>query len=562
MRLRTQFLLAACLVLVLLEVVILVFVIPKWQAELEEGARQRGRAVVRMLAHNCAEPAMVGNYSELQRVVDDLARDPGVVFVAVLDRKGRVRVSSRDPEGHPFFELDAPPPDPAGILTPDAVEVQNARTSMGGFAVLDFAAPLAVYKRSWGLARLGLSLEPIERATRAVTTRMLALGLAGLIVAVILVALLAMSITRPLARLAGAARRLSDRHLEARVDVSGARELVQLGAAFNKMAESIQQHVSEIQQKSSELEAGYRVLAWLSTTIDREALMEGVLEVIVEVLFAERCELMALDPRRDVIDHFSHGPGGFAFWSMKAEDLGVEQLDRVADLAGLARDHLQPGERDLFVPLAVEDLNMGGMMVRPAAGREFGERERQLAEGISNHLLVALENARLYDLAIRDGLTGLTIRRYFTARLKEELDRARRYLRPLCLLMIDIDHFKRVNDTRGHPTGDHVLREMAQRLKDALRSTDLLSRYGGEEMVILLPDQSPQQGLLVAEKLRQAVADRPFGPEGGEPLTVTISIGVTAFPDHAQQAEELIDQADKAMYAAKQGGRNRVCMAE
>jgi diguanylate cyclase (GGDEF)-like protein len=561
MRLRTQFFLVSAFVLVAVVVVILAAVIPRWQEELTQGARQRGRAVVGMLARVCAEPAMVGNYSELQRAVDDLARESGVVYVAVIDRRGRVVVSSASSAGRPFFALEEPPADPAGILSGDLSAVVDAVTSVSGREVMDFAAPLSVYRRSWGLARLGLSLEPIRRAAAAVRHRMIWLGLAGLLLGAVLVALLSAGVTRPLGRMAAATRSLGAKRLDARVGLTGSQELVQLGTAFNQMADSLQQHIKEIEEKSSELEAGYRILTRLSTTIDREALMRGVLEVISEVLTSRRCELMALDARRRRMDRFTFEDKGYRSTSLSPQELGMERFEDAPALDEAAKKLLHPGPDDLFIGLFIDEVAIGGLLLSPVEGHRFSESERKLAGGISNHLMVALENARLYELAIRDGLTGLTIRRYFLARLQEELDRAHRYRQPFCLLMIDIDHFKRVNDSRGHPAGDQVLRAIASRLKNELRSTDLLSRYGGEELVVLLPNQDRQQGYRVAEKLRQAAARRPFQAGAGDPLTLTVSVGVSGYPNDGDEVELLISRADQALYAAKQAGRNLVRLA-
>ncbi|MBN2498643.1 MAG: diguanylate cyclase [Deltaproteobacteria bacterium] len=558
MRMRTQFALAASLVLVVTLGVILGAIVPRWQTELEQGARQRGRAVIGLLAHVCAEPAMVGNYSELQRLVDVLGDEPGVVYVAVLDRRGRVQVSSAGDGGRAFFEIDALPVDPAGICEAGQARLVDARTRLRGVPVLDFVAPLRGHKRSWGAARLGLSLAPIEAATAAVAHRTGLLGLAGLAVAVCLVFLLIAGITRPLARLVQAADSISAGRLEVRVGIRGTRELFKLGQAFDSMAASIERQIREIEEKSSELEAGYRVLARLGSTIDREALMEGVLEVITDVLGARACELAALDARRGVVDRFAHGQAGYASAPLEP---GTQAPPAGEDLIAHLKRIMQPGPGDLFIPLQVEGRGLGGMLARAAPGRAFSERQRKLAEAISHHILVALENARLYELAIRDGLTGLTIRRYFLARLEDELARAKRYGQPICLLMIDIDHFKRVNDSWGHPAGDRVLQSMAARLRGALRSSDLLSRYGGEEMVALLPEQGREQGRLVAEKLRAVVADEPFDLGEGNLQTVTISLGVAAFPADASGGPDLVARADQALYAAKQAGRNRVELA-
>ena len=562
MRLRSQFILMALLVVAALEGVLLVYTIPGWQAELNQGARARGRAVTRMLAHVCAEPAMVGNYSELQRIIDDLTADPELVFAAVLDRQGRVAVSSKVLDDRPYFPLEKVPPDPAGLLDRDAEGVVEAQTELYGKSVLDFAAPLRVYKRSWGTARLGLSTASMEKAASDVTRNVIWLGSAGLLVAMLLIVLLTTTITRPLGRLAKIAVRLSKRELTARADPSGAREMRQLGQAFNLMAQNIQEHIQDIQQKSSELEAGYRVLARLGTTMDRQALMEGVLTVIADVLTASHCELIALDPRQGLLDRFAWGPEGFAISNLAPAAFNKESFSEVSDLAALAKQHLDPEDSDLFVSLGVEEHTFGGLLARPAGAHKFSSGERKLAEGVSKHLLVALENARLYELAITDGLTGLTIRRYFMARLQEELDRSRRYGHPFSLLMLDIDHFKAVNDTHGHPAGDHVLRALARRLTDVLRSTDLCSRYGGEEMVVLLPGQSPELGQMVAEKICQEVANRPFSAGETKDLVVTLSAGVASYPDHGLTPDALIEMADRAMYAAKEAGRNCVRLAQ
>jgi diguanylate cyclase (GGDEF)-like protein len=270
---------------------------------------------------------------------------------------------------------------------------------------------------------------------------------------------------------------------------------------------------------------------------------------------------MALDARRRQMDRFTFENQNYSSTALSPADLGFERFEDATTLEETARRMLSPGSDDLFIGLLIDEVAIGGLLLSPVEGHQFTESERKLAKGISNHLMVALENARLYELAIRDGLTGLTVRRYFLARLQEELDRAHRYRQPFCLLMIDIDHFKKVNDTRGHPAGDQVLRSISARLKNELRSTDLLSRYGGEELVVLLPNQDRQQGFRVAEKLRQAAARRPYTAGEGEPLTLTVSVGVSGYPHDGDEVELLIAKADEALYAAKQSGRNLVRLA-
>jgi diguanylate cyclase (GGDEF)-like protein len=156
---------------------------------------------------------------------------------------------------------------------------------------------------------------------------------------------------------------------------------------------------------------------------------------------------------------------------------------------------------------------------------------------------------------------GIFNRRCFERRLEEEFARARRYGFPLSLLMIDIDHFKKVNDDHGHPAGDLVLRRIGTILKGAVRGVDVPARYGGEEMAILLPHTHDRDAAILADRIRRAIEDHSFPVDAlggsGIPLRCTVSIGVAAMSRECGKAGELVQMADTAMYQAKQEGRNR-----
>jgi diguanylate cyclase (GGDEF)-like protein len=173
----------------------------------------------------------------------------------------------------------------------------------------------------------------------------------------------------------------------------------------------------------------------------------------------------------------------------------------------------------------------------------------------------ALVRTRLYEQAERfattDGLTGLVNRRVFGAHLAARLREAQRYRRQLSLLLLDVDHFKKVNDTHGHPAGDTVLRGVAMLAAAQARETDLVARYGGEEMALILPETDLGGARAIAERLRAAVATAEHATDQG-PLRVTVSIGVATWPGSGQTADELLAAADRALYRAKQSGRNRV----
>lgn len=170
------------------------------------------------------------------------------------------------------------------------------------------------------------------------------------------------------------------------------------------------------------------------------------------------------------------------------------------------------------------------------------------------------DNARLEQLAQTDPLTQLLNRRALAEKITAEMERALRYDASLALLMIDLDHFKLVNDTHGHLIGDDVLRDMASLLRDLVRENDLVARYGGEEFVILLPETDDVGADGFAERVRSAVRDKPFASRAGEPaITLTASIGVATFPAaRIESVDALFARADAALYRAKADGRNRV----
>ena len=204
------------------------------------------------------------------------------------------------------------------------------------------------------------------------------------------------------------------------------------------------------------------------------------------------------------------------------------------------------------------DLGVNDFISRPVERNELAARVRtqirrhryamELRESVNNTLA----------LAVTDELTGLYNRRYFERHLGVMLGKAQAQERDMALMILDIDFFKAVNDTHGHDAGDAVLREFAGRLKRNIRGVDLACRFGGEEFVVLMPDTDPEQAEAVAERVRQAMAERPFEIGLARPLSITISIGVALNESLADTPESLLKRADVALYRAKRGGRNRV----
>jgi diguanylate cyclase (GGDEF)-like protein len=216
----------------------------------------------------------------------------------------------------------------------------------------------------------------------------------------------------------------------------------------------------------------------------------------------------------------------------------------------------------MCIPLISFGQTLGVLALDSAQVNSFQLTDAQPLESVADICATAIQNAyyveRVRQLAYIDGLTGIFNRRYFEMKIAEEMERARRYGTSLAVIMLDIDHFKRLNDEFGHLLGDEVLRQVSSVFSQQLRKVDVVCRYGGEEFAVLLPQTSAEQAFSVAEKLRREVAGYRFA---GVPRAVTISAGAAAHPIHGVTRDEVVKAADAALYTAKQQGRNCVRMA-
>ena len=183
-----------------------------------------------------------------------------------------------------------------------------------------------------------------------------------------------------------------------------------------------------------------------------------------------------------------------------------------------------------------------------------------MLEVIAIQAAQAVLRAQLFEqmerMATTDGLTGLLNHRTFQSRLDEAIAAARRYGRKCSFILTDIDHFKSVNDTYGHPTGDLVLKGVSRILREQARDTDIVARYGGEEFAIIMPETDTRGAVVIAERIREAVKAEVFQTEQG-PLKITMSLGIATFPEHATEKQPLIDLSDQCLYFAKRHGRNQ-----
>jgi GGDEF domain-containing protein len=349
----------------------------------------------------------------------------------------------------------------------------------------------------------------------------------------------------------------------------------------------------------------------IASRLDRGELLRDVARLATEALLVDGAHVYEWDEARAGFElRATAGEGSTGQNEVEAAITGALRngqlvLRRLEDAAlsphEAARMAAAGEEAVVWVPFTMEDETLGAMrLVSRSRQGQFGDGELSFARALGEQAAIALNNALLYgqieDQATKDGLTGLANHRHFYDRLAEELDRAQRLSRPLALLMVDIDDFKKLNDTYGHPAGDEVLRQIGRLLREELRDDgDLAARYGGEEFCVILPNAegvrqpgatqhreggaadrpgdksreatTPRQGggqggaVRLAVRLRRRIAAHafPIGP-GGAPVRATVSIGIASFPASAASMEALVGRADKALYVAKRAGKDRVAV--
>jgi diguanylate cyclase (GGDEF)-like protein len=372
-------------------------------------------------------------------------------------------------------------------------------------------------------------LAPQHEIDRAVSSAELSLAgalLASLLLIGVVAYIIGRSIVRGLGRLASAADDIAAGRAGVRVPVGGGDEFAQLGRAFNSMAGQLEHRLDELTVERNRLREVTTIFGdALRATHDAEQLKQVVVDAAVEATAANGGVLIG--PRGD------RGEAG-------RTDVGDDRIELLLD-AG--------------------DENFGTLVLNADA---FSDEQRELAASLVTPAVVALENARLHRIVERqamvDGLTGLANRRHADEQLAAELRRAERFSAPLAIVLADLDNFKRVNDRHGHPVGDTVLREFARTLHDSVRDIDLAGRWGGEEFVLILPGTDAQGAAHLAERVREAILQRPVLAPDGSRIAVSASFGVAAYPDLGSAAE-LILAADGALYAAKRTGKDRVVTA-
>jgi diguanylate cyclase (GGDEF)-like protein len=319
------------------------------------------------------------------------------------------------------------------------------------------------------------------------------------------------------------------------------------------------------------LEAINTIARQTTAVTDKRRLLDKIPPQIMECFRADEVSILLLESGK-LIPRAYHGTLTPLF------PLG-EPLDRVSPICqhaigtntpvlvedvSRAPDYLPMFDEtrsQLVLPLISFGLKVGVLTLESAVSHGINSEDAKPLESVADIYAAAIRSADHFEsvkqLAYRDGLTGVFNRRFFESRMVEEIERAERHNNPLSVLMVDIDGFKKLNDEFGHLLGDEVLKQVSHMFLSQTRKSDMVCRYGGDELAVLLPQTMSSNALIVAEKLRRVVAECEFP---GVARPVTLSIGIAQYPLHGETRDELIKSADNALYAAKQAGRNRCAL--
>ena len=498
------------------------------------------------------------------RLASSEERDIGWLTVAVARAQPfarrvsdglQVRAVVLGPEGVLASTLDAdvagvPMPDRGGVeLDGEAYRVTTAHTP--AFDGGELAVKLLLPETNEAAVATALVVVPV---------------LAGFLA---LAAAFALIVSRALQAevdpLLGAARRLGAGDLSARVPTAGSGEFATLGTAFNTMADQLEARLEELERERGRLQdAIRRVGESFARGLDRQGVLEIVVQTAVEGIGAEGGRATMRDQPDAALAEVARAghPEGHARVLQAAEAA-------VLDAGAVSEVHLDGGNA-LAAPLgaAADGRGLTGMVSVARGDRPFTAGERELFSYLASQAGLSVENVDLHEMvqrqAVTDELTGLFNHRRFQEVIAAEVERARRFGHELGLVMLDIDNFKRVNDTYGHMQGDLVLREVSHVLRQSAREVDEPARYGGEEMAVALPQTDLEGAFHFAERVRLRIEalELPL-LEGGGVLRVTASCGAASLATApGADKESLVAAADAALYRAKRSGKNRTVRAE
>jgi diguanylate cyclase (GGDEF)-like protein len=396
--------------------------------------------------------------------------------------------------------------------------------------------------------------------------------LVGALAALALVAVISGRLTGRLVELTRIAERLGSGELGARSGIEGDDEVGRLAGAMDAMAGELQTRLIEVERSRDALADTFeRFGEALGRTHDLDGLLRTIAEAALRGADAVISTALLGDGQGLEQRVCATDPGTSEPLVIEDAARNLTRLARaaVADAGAVRDDGLAGLGPAVALPMIREGRVVGALTVARAPGAAgFDDTALAAVGSLAAHAGTAVGNVVAHEetrrLSVTDPLTGVGNMRQLSTTLSREVERASRFGHQLSVLMLDLDHFKQVNDNHGHAFGDVVLREFARRLSDCVREVDMVARYGGEEFAVVLPETDADGASRVAERVLQSARAQPFGGHAdreGQPQNLTVSIGVASFPAHGRGAAELIRSADGALYAAKRTGRDRWCVA-
>ncbi|HBR22384.1 MAG TPA: hypothetical protein DD713_07470 [Nitrospiraceae bacterium] len=370
---------------------------------------------------------------------------------------------------------------------------------------------------------------------------------------------------------------ISEGNFNSKIDIKTGDKLEDLADNFNRMASVLQIREAALKDVSEKEQYVIRALAMLAemmgfitSEVKFESILQTFLEMTRSLLKAEHSGIFMFEGAEKELKLFKttikgeNAPSLDCAKAMLMGPLGktikTSSILRINELTAEFPPEHPVVKNFIALPLSSSNNKMSALLITMNKNSGFSPDDE---DTLFNFAFQTFQSLVLHEeiarLAVTDGLTGLYNHRAFQEKLSEETNRAERYFKTFSLIMLDIDHFKSFNDIYGHQTGDLALKEISKIIRNELRTVDFPARYGGEEFILILPETSVDGALIVAERIRNAVAEHQFMSQSGERLLLTVSAGVACYPDDATPKEDLIKKADKALYFAKDRGRNTVC---
>ena len=342
-----------------------------------------------------------------------------------------------------------------------------------------------------------------------------------------------------------------------------------------KLFDTLNLRTSELEKSQAQLEMIYENTRTMAALLEPDAVVREVVRIMSGTLGYQHCGIV-----------FSHKSGEF-YWRARSSDnhasfhlkaiphertelvrkiSAMQEPVRLKDVVG-RRDYatLNATARSaVLVPMAAHGQVQGILVAEAEAFDVFTDRDVQQLTIVARSAALAMENAELHkrtaELTIIDELTETYNYRYFVQKLQEEKKRALRYKLPLSIIMVDIDWFKKLNDSYGHEVGNRVLHELSRVVKECIRDVDIFCRYGGEEFVVILPQTPQSEAAVIGERIRSQVECTIVEVSRESKVKVTVSVGVSSYPENGKSHEDLVSVADQALYRAKGSGKNLVCI--